>query len=179
MSAAERLRRLATRFPQPVLALDTQLAALVARSERWLRGFPRGLAIRAAAQRGVTEGVAEWIASNDRFVHQTATWAITPEKDRPAMLLIEKVIMLKTVPMFARTSEELLGEIAALFEEVEVRAGEPIFAKGDVGESMYIVISGHVRVFDGNTEPACSAKRKSSASSHCSIRSLGGVGQRD
>ena len=65
------------------------------------------------------------------------------------MLLIEKVILLKTVPMFALTSEELLAEIGAMLEEVELRAGETIFTKGDVGESMYIIVSGRVRVFDG------------------------------
>ena len=68
------------------------------------------------------------------------------------MLLIEKVLILKTVPMFAQTSDELLAEVAALFEEVEYRAGEPIFAKGDIGDSMYIVIGGRVRIHDGATE---------------------------
>lgn len=68
------------------------------------------------------------------------------------MLLIEKVIILKMVPMFARTSEEVLAEIAAIFEEVEYRAGEMIFAKGDEGDSMYIVVHGRVRVFDAEVD---------------------------
>lgn len=68
------------------------------------------------------------------------------------MLLIEKVLMLKTVPMFRLTSDELLAEIGAILEEVDYRAGETIFAKGEVGESMYIIVSGRVRVFDGDAE---------------------------
>ena len=149
--SAERFRRLSGIFPQPELATNAQLGALIARSERWLRSFPRALAIQAASRRGITEGVAAWVASSDPFIRETAIWATQPTAKERSMLLIEKVIMLKTVPMFAETEDELLGEIAALFEELESRAGEMIFAKGDEGESMYVVVSGRVDVFDGDT----------------------------
>ena len=66
------------------------------------------------------------------------------------MLTIEKVITLKAVPMFARTSEEMLADIAAILEEIEVKAGETIFQKGEVGDSLYIIVEGRVRVFDGD-----------------------------
>jgi CRP-like cAMP-binding protein len=65
------------------------------------------------------------------------------------MLLIEKVIILKTVPMFAQTKEELLAEIAATLEDVEQAKGSTVFEKGDAGDSMYIVVTGQVRVSDG------------------------------
>ena len=65
------------------------------------------------------------------------------------MLAIEKVITLKSVPMFARSSEDVLAEIAAILEEMEVEAGQVIFEKGQVGDSLYIVVEGRVRVFDG------------------------------
>jgi CRP-like cAMP-binding protein len=65
------------------------------------------------------------------------------------MLLIEKVILLKMVQMFAHTPEELVAEIASMLTEVSFRKGETIFEKGDKGDSMYIVVSGRVRVFDG------------------------------
>lgn len=127
----DRLRKLQSQFPQPPLAIDARLRALIDRDARWQRSFTRMLALRAAARRGLVELSAQ---------------------DGTAMLLIEKVLILKTVPMFAHTSEELLAEVAALFEEVEVHAGDPIFAKGDGGDSMYIVIAGRVRVHDGATE---------------------------
>ena len=66
------------------------------------------------------------------------------------MLLIEKVIVLKMVQMFAQTSEELLAEIAAIVEEVEVRKGDVIITKGEKGDSMYVVVRGSVRVFNGD-----------------------------
>ena len=65
------------------------------------------------------------------------------------MLLIEKVMLLKGVQMFEETSEEILTEIARILEEVEVAPGEDIFRKGDIGDSMYIVVEGQVRVYDG------------------------------
>ena len=66
------------------------------------------------------------------------------------MLTIEKVILLKGVNMFSKTSEELLAEVASILEEVVLESGEVIFEKGDVGESMYIIVDGRVRVYDGD-----------------------------
>ncbi len=156
--SAERLRRLGARFPQATMEVAPRLRALVDRSPRWQGGYTHALAIRATAARGITDGLGAWRDAIDPLVRQTVTWALARRErapgssERPVMLLIEKVIMLKTVPMFALTSEELLAEIAALLEEVEYRAGEVVFAKGEVGESMYIIVSGRVRVFDGEAE---------------------------
>jgi CRP-like cAMP-binding protein len=66
------------------------------------------------------------------------------------MLLIEKVMILKGVQIFAETSEEILAEVAAALEEIELRAGEVVFQKGDTGDSMYVIVEGQVRVFDGD-----------------------------
>ena len=43
---------------------------------------------------------------------------------------------------------------AARLEEVRLEGGEPVFSKGDVGDSMYLVTAGRVRVHDGTTELA-------------------------
>ena len=66
------------------------------------------------------------------------------------MLLIEKVITLKAVEMFARTPEDVLADVAALAEEVRFKAGEQIFSKGDAGESLYVIVQGEVKVHDGD-----------------------------
>ena len=66
------------------------------------------------------------------------------------MLTIEKVILLKGVAMFAATSEDILADVATILEEVELNAGELVFGKGEQGDSMYIIINGKVRVFDGD-----------------------------
>jgi AAA family ATP:ADP antiporter len=69
--------------------------------------------------------------------------------DKTMLSTIEKVIILKTVGIFAETPDDILAEIATLLEEVELRAGETIFEKGDLGDCMYIIAEGEVRVHDG------------------------------
>lgn len=66
------------------------------------------------------------------------------------MLTIEKVILLRGVGMFAATPEDILADVATILEEVELRRNELVFDKGEQGDSMYIIISGRVRVFDGD-----------------------------
>jgi len=75
-----------------------------------------------------------------------------PAQSGGPMLLIEKVITLKAVAMFARTPEDVLADVAVLAEEVRFRAGETIFAKGDAGESLYVIVKGEVKVHDGDLD---------------------------
>lgn len=65
------------------------------------------------------------------------------------MLTLERVIILKSVDMFEGASEQVLADIAVILEEVEAPQGEVIFKKGDLGDSLYIIVDGRVRVFDG------------------------------
>lgn len=62
---------------------------------------------------------------------------------------VERVIILKGVGIFAATPDPVLAELAALLEEEEAAAGQPIFTKGDPGSSLYIIVAGEVRVHDG------------------------------
>ena len=61
---------------------------------------------------------------------------------------IEKVITLKTTRIFTDMPDSVLAEVAGLCEEVQVRTGEMIFQKGEIGKSLYVVASGRVRVHD-------------------------------
>ena len=89
--------------------------------------------------------LSEWTLAVTRY----ALAARDPRPKDAPMLPIEKVILLKTIPMFAQTREEVVAEIASIVEVVQHEAGDVIFRKGDVGDSMYVVVSGEVRVFDG------------------------------
>jgi hypothetical protein len=75
----------------------------------------------------------------------------TEPQGEPTMLLtIEKVLILKTVSIFADTPEEILADVAALLEEVNVAAGETILHKDEVGRCMYVIVDGRVRIHDGD-----------------------------
>ncbi len=60
--------------------------------------------------------------------------------------LTEKMAILRSVSLFAETPDDILAEVAALLEEVVFKVGDTIFEKGDVGDAMYIIIEGRVRV---------------------------------
>jgi len=66
------------------------------------------------------------------------------------LLTIEKVLILKSVHVFASVREEQLVDIATIADTVEYEAGGLIMKAGDLGSSMYIVVDGRVRVFQGS-----------------------------
>jgi CRP-like cAMP-binding protein/HEAT repeat protein len=68
-------------------------------------------------------------------------------KGDPVMLsTVEKVLILKTVSMFSQTPDNVLADVADLLEEIDVSENETIFRIGDLGDSMYIIVDGKVRV---------------------------------
>ena len=64
-------------------------------------------------------------------------------------LPIEKILILKTVDIFAELGDATLADLAAVASEVELAPAETLFEKGDPGTSMYVVARGRVRVHDG------------------------------
>jgi HEAT repeat protein len=62
---------------------------------------------------------------------------------------IEKVIALKAASIFAETPDEALADLATYVDEIVVGGGECILQKGDLGDSMYVIVVGEVRVHDG------------------------------
>lgn len=63
---------------------------------------------------------------------------------------VEKINVLQAISIFANTPRSILAEVAELLEEVDYRTGDLIFAKGDLGTSMYVVVTGSVWVHDGD-----------------------------
>ena len=62
---------------------------------------------------------------------------------------IERLLLLKTVELFAAASDEILAELADLLVEEEHPAGMPIVRGGEQGMSMFIIMEGELRVHDG------------------------------
>jgi CRP-like cAMP-binding protein len=68
------------------------------------------------------------------------------------LLLIEKVLLLKSLSIFAETPETVLTEVAEILEEVEIEKGTNIFKVDDIGTCMYIIHKGEVNIHkDGHT----------------------------
>ncbi len=62
------------------------------------------------------------------------------------LLLIEKVLLLKSLSLFEETPETVLAEVAEILEEVEFEKNQNIFKEGEVGQCMYIIFKGEVRI---------------------------------
>ena len=60
-----------------------------------------------------------------------------------------RVGLLRHTALFAETPENVLSSIVPIMQEVSFLAGHQIFAKGDLGSSLYIVYEGEVGIFNG------------------------------
>lgn len=64
------------------------------------------------------------------------------------MIVLEKIFLLREVGIFKEVSDELLGELALYAEEERVMPKQMIIKKGDLGDTMYIIVSGKVVILD-------------------------------
>jgi CRP-like cAMP-binding protein len=65
------------------------------------------------------------------------------------MIIIEKILFLKRISIFSSLSSYELRKIAEVVTEEDFEAGESIFAEGEFGESMYLVVEGKISIFTG------------------------------
>ena len=71
---------------------------------------------------------------------------------------MERIIVLKNTQLFSTTPENVLSSIAPIMKEVSYQEGQEIFAKGDLGDSMYIIYAGEVGIYDGSKQLALFGK---------------------
>jgi CRP/FNR family transcriptional regulator, cyclic AMP receptor protein len=62
------------------------------------------------------------------------------------LLLIERVLLLKSLSIFSETPENILAEIAFLMVESHIAGGSDIVKEGETGNCMYIIFDGKVNI---------------------------------
>src|SRR3954466_10264138 len=62
---------------------------------------------------------------------------------------IEKVLALKATRLFGVLPDDTLAGLAAILTEVGLPAGEQLFARGERGTCLYLIVAGRVRIHDG------------------------------
>ena len=67
------------------------------------------------------------------------------------LLLVEKVLVLKSLNLFKDTPENILADLAPLMKEIHYEQGTEIFKEGETGDCMYIIEQGNIRIHKGNT----------------------------
>jgi len=86
-------------------------------------------------------------ASSDRWLAMAAAshGAQSPEGDQREEKM-ERLLILRRVPLFAQMNLEQLEAINQIVKEVEYLAGEAIFREGDVGSELFLLVEGEVRI---------------------------------
>jgi len=72
-------------------------------------------------------------------------------KNTNRLMLIEKVLILKSLNLFSDTPENILADLAPLMKEKEFEKGSVIFEVGETGDSMYIIYQGTIKIHKGKT----------------------------
>jgi CRP-like cAMP-binding protein len=67
------------------------------------------------------------------------------------LLLLEKVLLLKSLSIFKDTPETILAELAPLMIEEEVEQDTVIFEENEPGDCMYIILSGQIQIHKGKS----------------------------
>ncbi len=66
------------------------------------------------------------------------------------LMLIERVLLLKSLSIFSDTPENILAEIVHLMVESNVPEGTDIVKEGETGNCMYIIFDGKVKIHKQN-----------------------------
>jgi len=66
-----------------------------------------------------------------------------------SLTTIEKMMLIRQVPIFAELDADDLEELASIVEERIVLPSTTVFREGDAGDAVYLVVKGKVRVFVG------------------------------
>ncbi len=128
LTTEQRLQRLDAVFPQERLDRESRLRQILASPPEEYSSWIRVCAAHA-------------LAGSDRTIVTAGATMLST---------MEMVLILKTVSIFQGTPDRVLAEVAGCLDQLELQAGEPLFAKGDIGECMYIIVDGRVRVHDGD-----------------------------
>lgn len=67
------------------------------------------------------------------------------------LLLVEKVLILKSLSIFKDTPEHILADLAPLMQEEEYEKDTLIFNEGEIGDCMYIIHQGEIKIHKGDT----------------------------
>lgn len=118
------------------LALDPSSSPLLKETAIWtLAHLPPVDVDRLLAESGATEVTQQVMARRDGL-----------DKTSPTIV---RVALLRRVSFFAEAPAETLLDICGRLTEVAVAADEMLFARGDEGDSMYVVANGRIRIHDG------------------------------
>jgi len=156
----DRRTALGDAFPQEAVGPEDRLSEILSEEEKWISPWMQACALYALKEVSASASAAvaqAFFNDAEPLVRETALWVagetehLAETSEGSLMLLtIERVLALRSVDLFSGVPEEVLAALAAVMEEHEFQAGDPIYEKGATGRAMFFIIDGSVKVHDGD-----------------------------
>ncbi len=152
---SRKLEQLQPFFPQSSRDRSQRLKEICTTHAGRFDVWTRACALYAAGCLSATDLNGTLIAAcsaPEALIRETAELALAMQnesQEEKMLSTIEKVLILKRVGIFSETPDETLAEVATLLEETPITAGQTLFEKGDLGDCLYVIVDGEVRVHDG------------------------------
>ncbi|MGD8732808.1 MAG: HEAT repeat domain-containing protein, partial [Anaerolineales bacterium] len=125
---------------------------LLKSDDTWLRACA-AFAVNAGEQPKIRTGLEALSKSDpDLLVRETATEGLNSEDTMESITtlpIMERILFLREVPLFSELTPEELKQVAAIAGEHIFKEGETFVTEGELGDEMYIIVSGKVRVLSG------------------------------
>ncbi len=122
-------------------------------SDGWLRACA-ALAAGGLADESIRTVLAKLARSDqDQVVRETAASALngaSTMNSLPTLSLMERILFLRRVPLFADLTPADLKQVGAIASERLYSDGDVIAHQGEIGDEMYVIVSGEVRVLAGS-----------------------------
>jgi len=108
-------------------------------------------AVAAADPAGAPALIRPLLTDPDPTVARHAARALArlegrPIPEDPLYATIEKILFLKSAPVFERVSGEDLAALARVAEVETYAAGQAVFREGDLGDALYVLVRGKVTI---------------------------------
>ena len=117
--------------------------------------------VRHAAVRAVSGGTSSEMPALDPSIfaqtkHGVGKQGVYATLDANAAMasltVIEKMMLIRQVPIFADLDPDDLEELALIVEERRIEPGRDLFREGDPGDAVYLIVKGCVQVFTGGID---------------------------
>jgi hypothetical protein len=93
------------------------------------------------------------LAQTTKGVGQSGVYATLDANAAMASLTtIEKMMLIRQVPIFSELDASDLEELASIVEERIILPSKDLFKEGDAGDAVYLIVKGKVRVYVGGGE---------------------------
>ncbi|MBI4543285.1 MAG: cyclic nucleotide-binding domain-containing protein [Gemmatimonadetes bacterium] len=111
-------------------------------------------AVAAADPAGAPRLLAPLIADRDPTVARHAARELArleghPPPEDPMYSTVEKILFLKSAPVFERVSGEDLAPLARVADVEVFSPGRTIFSQGEMGDALYVIVRGAVAIHSG------------------------------